>query len=314
MTPEERAAYRPRRGRTAAILIFLLLALAAAFFGFYGWQWSHDQSTAPASVGQQGATGAPMGPQDGEPPVAAAAPETPPVEPPKVADAEPKFPIAPPPSAQKLPPLPDADARVEADVDKIVGRKSAESLLQMDGFVRRMVATVDNLPRQVAPAVRWPVQPTGPKLMTHREGDATVISPDNADRYKPLLRLVESVDAADAAQVYRKLYPLFQEAYRELGFPSGNFNDRLVEVIDHLIAAPEPAAPLAVKLTEVKGEYAAAAAAAPTWTRYEFVDPKLESLSSGQKIMVRMGLANEKRMKEKLAALRTQLIASGAGK
>ena len=77
--------------------------------------------------------------------------------------------------------------------------------------------------------------------------------------------------------------------------------------IDHLLQAPEPEGPVAVTLVEVKGEYATPR----PWTRYDFVYPELESLSSGQKLMVRMGVANERRLKARLAAFRER-IATGA--
>jgi hypothetical protein len=41
--------------------------------------------------------------------------------------------------------------------------------------------------------------------------------------------------------------------------------------------------------------------------RYEFADPALESLTSGQKILLRVGPVNERRLKEKLAQIRTEL-------
>jgi hypothetical protein len=73
-----------------------------------------------------------------------------------------------------------------------------------------------------------------------------------------------------------------------------------------LLAAPEPAAPVRVQLTEVKGEWSSAR----PWVRYEFADPQLQALSSGQKIMVRVGLVNERRLKARLKALRA-LVATG---
>lgn len=49
---------------------------------------------------------------------------------------------------------------------------------------------------------------------------------------------------------------------------------------------PDPQGPLQVKLTPVKTEVPHLR----PWVRYEFVDPALESLSCGQKILVRRGL------------------------
>ena len=82
------------------------------------------------------------------------------------------------------------------------------------------------------------------------------------------------------------------------------FNDRLVEVIDLLLATPEPAEPPRLRLTEVKGPIAPER----PWVRYEFADPRLQSLAAGQKILVRMGLANERRVKAWLTAFRAELL------
>jgi hypothetical protein len=43
--------------------------------------------------------------------------------------------------------------------------------------------------------------------------------------------------------------------------------------------------------------------------RYQFVDPSLESLSAGQKILVRVGPANERILKRKLSEVRRLLAA-----
>jgi len=42
------------------------------------------------------------------------------------------------------------------------------------------------------------------------------------------LLLAEKVDAKAFMAVYTRFYPLLQQAYRELGYPKGYFNDRLV--------------------------------------------------------------------------------------
>jgi len=46
-----------------------------------------------------------------------------------------------------------------------------------------------------------------------------------------------------ARNAYFKLYSLFQQSYEDLGYPGQYFNDRLVEVIDDMLRAPEVQAP-----------------------------------------------------------------------
>lgn len=248
------------------------------------------------------------------------APETPAVPPAAVATAEPPAaaPAAEPTGPQNpvdtlqppdaaLPALAAADTHVSDALAALLGRETVSKFLQTDGFVRRVVATVDNLARPQAAARLWPVHPTPPRFLVEGPANAPTIAAANAKRYGALLTVAEAVPMQGLATLYARLYPLFQQAYEELGYPKGYFNDRLVAVLDHLQQAPEPPGPLRVQLTEVKGEIADPR----PWVRYEFTDPELQSLSSGQKILVRMGPANERRAKALLAAFRQQ-VATGA--
>ncbi|WP_326535620.1 DUF3014 domain-containing protein [Pseudorhodoferax sp.] len=237
---------------------------------------------------------------------AAAAPAAPAASaaPPAGSASSPQHPIEAPKAA--LPALADADTHVADALAELLGRGPVQSLLLTDGFVRRVVTTVDNLPRASAPARLWPVQPTPQRFAVQGEGEAAVIAPANAGRYGALLSFAEAAPLERAVQLYASLYPLFQQAYEELGYPGRYFNDRLVAVLDHLQQAPEPQGPLAVRLLEVRGEMADPR----PWVRWEFADPQLQSLSAGQKMLVRMGPANEKRAKILLARLH-RLLATG---
>lgn len=291
MPERESADFRPARETSLWIVVVLVvLALGA---GAVWWRWSKQQA-APAEA----------------PPVAAApqsdAPA--PAAPPPAASTEPQHPLEAAADAN-LPKLDDADAKVRSALTELLGDKAVASFLHVDGFVRRFVATVDNLPRDQAAARMWPVQRTPKRFEVSGSGEARTIGLDNGARYTPFVLFVESVNAQRAAALYVKLYPLFQQAYEEQGYPGRYFNDRLVAVIDHLLQAPEPAGPLAVKLVEYKGDEPSDQPS----THYEFVDPKLESLSAGQKALIRTGLVNERRLKAKLRELRAQ-IAGGAKK
>lgn len=178
--------------------------------------------------------------------------------------------------------------------------------LQTDGFAARVVATVDNLPRAHAAPRLWPVVPMPGRFTTARDADGQErIAASNAERYAPFVRFVEGVDSQRAATLYFRHYKLFQQAYVELGYPRGYFNDRLVDVIDHLLATPEVPARPEVRQVEVKGTVPST----QPWTRYEFADPVLEEMSSGQKMLVRLGPDQARRVKAKLAEFR-RLIAS----
>ncbi|VTU26057.1 DUF3014 domain-containing protein [Variovorax sp. PBL-E5] len=290
MSERDPTEFRPGRESSPWTFVIIVLVLIAAGAGW--WYGSQRQVEPPP------------------PPPAASAPpsDNPPAPAPAAVASGPQNPVdalAAPDAA--LPALADADAQVSAALTDLLGKKSVASFLQLDGFVRRFVATVDNLPRAQAPARVWPLNPAPQRFTVQGEGDNQTISADNGSRYTPFVLFAESVDTARAVAVYARLYPLFQQAYEELGYPGRYFNDRLVAVLDHLLQAPEPSGPVRVTLTEVKGDQAPDR----PWVRYEFADPQLQALSAGQKMMVRMGPVNERRMKTKLSELRRQ-IATGA--
>ena len=230
------------------------------------------------------------------------------VPPPPIAPAQPviRHPIDAAPAASAPPASTTLDTAALAG---LLGQKAVLASLQTDGFVQRLVGTVDNLGRPHAAPRLWPVNPAPGRFTVERTGDAESIAPSNARRYTAFVQFVEGVDSPRAVALYRRHYALFQQAYGDLGYPRGYFNDRLVEVIDHLLATPEPAGPVKVRLTEVKGPVAVT----QPWVHYEFADPNLEALSSGQKMMLRMGPENARRLKAKLAELR-RLVASGAAR
>ena len=107
------------------------------------------------------------------------------------------------------------------------------------------------------------------------------------------MRVVQEADVKSLAVVYERLYPLFQQSYEDLGYPGKYFNDRLVEVIDHLLHAPEVSAP--IKLVQPK-------------VFYEYADADLESRSAGQKLLIRMGPANARALKAKLREFRAEIV------
>ena len=105
------------------------------------------------------------------------------------------------------------------------------------------------------------------------------------------------------AGLYRQLYPNFQSAYEALGYPGRYFNDRVVDVIDHLLETPSVDEPVAVKLADIKGPIQPAR----PWVIVEFADASLESRSAGQKLLLRMGPDHARTLKAKLRQLRGEL-------
>lgn len=229
---------------------------------------------------------------------------TPPLPPPPVAEApvpQPpaergiRYPIEREPEEKTLPALSESDPAVSEALAGLWGERALERFF-LNGFIRRVVATVDNLPREKLASRLLPVKPAAGMFRTAGKGESLIVSPENAARYAPYLELAAAIDSAKLVAVYAHFYPLFQQAYEDLGYPLGYFNDRLVEVIDHLLAAPE--VPAQTKLVQPK-------------VFYRYADPDLETRSAGQKILMRIGNENAARIKAKLRQIRSELTRSG---
>jgi Protein of unknown function (DUF3014) len=219
-----------------------------------------------------------------------------PEAPPPVAAPPPPAPVAPaaPIPEQTGPPLPalvDSDAELLQVLNELLG-SGVEGFVLRPGIVHRIVATVDNMPRAKVPLQVMPVKPVAGAFRTLGQGDHLTISPANAQRYARYVEWVTRLDTAQLVTTYRHYYPLFQQAYRELGYPKGEFNDRLIEALDDLLEAPQPEPPVRLLVPRAMFDYA---------------DPDLQDASAGQKILIRIGPENEARAKVKLRQLRRAL-------
>jgi hypothetical protein len=254
-------------------IVFVVLVLAVLGGGYWWWK-SQSPPQLPGA------------------PVATPAPTPPPAE------SEPgiQHPIEQAPvggeSNKPLPVLGESDSAASEALANIAPQGKVPDFVVTKLLVRHIVATVDNLPRDKVAVNLWPVKPAAGAFISARTPNGRVIGPENSARYAPYVRFMESLDTKKLAETYVRFYPLFQEAYKELGYPKGYFNDRLIVVIDHLLATPEVSG--AIRLEQPK-------------VLFEFADPNLKATSSGQQILLRMGNENAQKVKAKLRDLRKEI-------
>lgn len=195
-------------------------------------------------------------------------------------------------STSALPPLEHSDALIAKALESLAGGKALHSILIPHDLIPHIVATIDALPRHSMSESILPLRtPRGAFKVTQAHGQPR-INPQNFARYAPYMRLIEMIDSKNLVAWYVHNYPLFQKAYRQLGYPQGYFNNRLIYVIDNLLATPEVKLPILLQQPNVL---------------YVYADPRLEALSAGQKMLLRSGPRNEAKVKAKLRAIRAVL-------
>jgi Protein of unknown function (DUF3014) len=203
--------------------------------------------------------------------------------------AQPSGPQAP------LPALADSDAAMNDALGALIGPSSVKDYLLPENIIRHLVVTIDNLPRQKAAVAKRPTAPLPGTFAADGDELHASIDAQNYARYQPMVAVLTKLNTQQLMALYVHFYPLFQQAYQDLGYPNGYFNDRLVQVIDNLLATPQPQQPVDLVRPNVM---------------YMYADPGLESRSAGQKLLMRMGPDNAAAIKAKLTELRAAITAS----
>ena len=270
-------ARTPRRKPIVWLVLLMVLAAGAVFF----YLWRQNAPQPPA-----------LAPPTAQAPAAEAAPAIRhPIE-----DAQNAS--APNAETKPLPALMVSDTTMQNTLADLFGPASLGKVFYEDAIIHRFVTTVDNLPRKTVPQRNLPVKPIAGPLVTSTKDDNVSISADNASRYTPYVQMATAIDAKNLVSAYVHFYPLIQQDYRDLGYPKGYFNDRLIEAIDDLLATPELTDPLQLVQPKVL---------------YQYSDPELEARSAGQKIMIRMGAENATKIKAKLQEIRRELTGPKGG-
>jgi hypothetical protein len=198
-------------------------------------------------------------------------------------------------AAAPLPELADSDSPLRDALGGISSADAVKDFLVPQDLIRKIVVTVDNLPRQKIAVEKRPANPTPGSFLANGDELHATLDQRNFERYKPLVAVVSQLDAKQLGALYIHYYPLFQQSYQNLGYPNGYFNDRLVQVIDNLLATPDLKGPIELVRPNVM---------------YTYADAGLEARPAGQKLLIRMGPENAKAIKAKLTELRAVITAA----
>ena len=256
----------------------LVAVLALGGIGYALWQAYPRTAAVPESPTT-------ARPADAPPPAAPVAP----VE---------QFPIeqvqVPETIAEPLPALGDSDAAFLDAMSTALGGPVSQWLVQ-EFVIPKLVATIDNVPNTKMMRVVYAARPIDGSLAVAEADGRLWLDAASGARYETAVALFERVDLRQAVGVYVRFYPLFQQAYRDIAEPGASFNDRVVAVVDHLLATPEMEGPIELQRASGSG-------------RLLFADPRREGASVGHKAMWRLGPDHAARVKARLRELRAILV------
>ena len=86
-----------------------------------------------------------------------------------------------------VPPPTQAHDFVKERITELLGAKVVKTQILLENFARRVVVTVDNLGRALAPPSVWPIRTTPGRFTMDKTAAGTFISPKNDARYAPFV-------------------------------------------------------------------------------------------------------------------------------
>jgi hypothetical protein len=199
---------------------------------------------------------------------------------------------APPAVNPDLPPLDESDDLVRELVSALSRHPIIAAWLTTDQLIRTFAVSLMNVADGKTPAGHLSVIKPEGRFQTRQRGSRTYIDPQTYSRFDAHAAAVSSLDAQGAADLYKRLKPRIQEAYRELAGANADVDRAVERAIATLLATPI-----------IDGEI-------PVESRpagYAYADPSLESLSGAQRQLLRMGPANTRLVQQKLRSIAQRL-------
>lgn len=190
------------------------------------------------------------------------------------------------PEPEPLPPLAESDAVLRAEADALSDAPAWSRWLGTPDLLERFVLSVVQVSEGSSPRKPLaPLAPTAPyRVRTDEDGRARP-HPASAARYDEVAAVIAGIDAEAAAALYRRFEPLLDAVHARLGAPDTPLRDVLARAAAEILAAPrvvgDPALVFHVN-------------------HWRYADPALEGLSPLQKLVLRTGPANARRIQDKV--------------
>jgi len=226
----------------------------------------------------------------------------PPAVPPTVEQPKAEAPSPPPPGAEvKVPeekeiPLPSEVKLPALDQSDDFARQMLRNLsphgklgewLKIKNIIRVFVAAVDNVANGKSPRPQLGFLSPGLAFQVSEKGDRIYLDPKGYGRFDIITDAFVSFSSSRTVQVYQKLKPLFQEAYRELGYPQKDFHATFIQAMNRILDTPVVEREILLR-EEGKG------------LNYVFIDEGMENMNEVQKHLLRMGPQNTQKIQRKI--------------
>ncbi|MGZ9896970.1 DUF3014 domain-containing protein [Shewanella gaetbuli] len=198
---------------------------------------------------------------------------------------EPETPVV---EAEPLPDLSESDDFMEQKALAVADGMKIDPLIIKKDMARQLVVFVDNLAQGEVIRKASPLKGPESNFTVSEITNKTYLNPDSYHRYDLYADFISGLDKQQLANTYQELAPLFEQAFDELGYSDLPFDERMQQVFKMVLDAPIIEDP--IELTSIS-------------VNYQFADPNLEALPNAQKLLIRMGPKNTRKIKDAVKKL-----------
>ncbi len=189
------------------------------------------------------------------------------------------------PGIASLPFLRESDEWFRRKIQGLSPYAKIAEWLKFDNLIRRITAAVDNIAEGKSPRAHLPFLAPGQPFTVMKNREDVSLNPQSYARYNFVAVAFASLDAEKAVRTFGELKPMFQEAYRELGYPDRDFQKTLIRAVQELLRVPVVEGNIRLEEEVVT---------------YGMADGDLQTLSAAQKHLLRMGPQNVRKIQNKL--------------
>lgn len=201
--------------------------------------------------------------------------------------------IEPEPVIPTLPSLNNSDDFVKEELAAIDGGSPLLAHLVSEELVRKFVVMIENISRGEFPERNLPLlNPEERMTVTELGSEFYLIDEQSYQRFNSLVSGLTNISTDTAVDFYHHMQPLFREAYAELGMRDSDFNKVFMQTIDNVLearTAPQPQQLIRPNLN------------------YLYGDPAIESYSTVEKLLLRLGPENTESLQRRLAFFKRRL-------
>lgn len=198
-------------------------------------------------------------------------------------------PAVPPVPAPPVKTLAEAMALFPELANQIFPPDRIADWLRQSDLLRRIVASVDCMATGASPKGQLTfLAPTEAYRAEQKADRRWYASAANALRTRAAIETFCLAKPEAVAAAYTRLEPVFDQLYRDIGYPDARFRDALALASRVLLTAPIPDQEPALTRSG---------------TLYFYADPKLEALYPAQKQLLRLGVDDARRIQKQVLAL-----------